>query len=248
MFFFSLKKNFIFFTQLYFTDLMSGWGIKNIEILKWHYRAEGMLSGGPETVTCFRTNPPWPWGEHMPCENVWKGEVGARERRGSAGWVGESQGVQVCPACPAALWGAVSLFSSVWWEWESYISAQEGSSIYSQKFKVRLFPSSGYWEKMEIWKAKSAQVPRNWHCEVPVFLNIGKTCEYSLLIEQRNNSLKGHSRLWCTREMASGYFVFAVYSLTHSGHFSIWVAVYLCIYVCVCVGHRIWGHIKIFHM
>ena len=120
--------------------------------------------------------------------------------------------------------GAVSLFSSVWWEWESYISAQEGSSIYSQKFKVRLFLFSGYWEKMEIWKAKSAQVPRNWHCEVPVFLNIGKTCEYSLLIEQRNNSLKGHSRLWCMREMASGYFVSAVYSLMHSGHFSIWVA------------------------
>ena len=215
-FFFTEKFFFNFFTQLYFTDLMSGWGIKNIEILTWHYRAEGVLSGGLETVTCFRTERCWAWGKHLPFENVWRGEVGAREGRGSAGWVSKSQEVQVSPVSPATLWGICVMGVG------SYLSAQEGSSIYSQKFKVRLFLFSGYWGKCKSEKLRA-----------PKYLGIatGK-CLYSfilvkpvssLLIERRNHSLEGHSRLWCMRDMASGYFVFAVYSLMHLGHFNKWV-------------------------
>lgn len=176
-----------------------------------------MLSGGLETVTCFRTDPV-ERGESTCPSRMYGGEGWAPGRGGgSAGWVSQSQGVQVSPVRPATFWGSCVMGVG------SYLSAQEGSSIYSQKFKVRLFLFSGYWGKMQIWKAKSTQVPRNWHCEVPVFLNIGKTCEYSLLIEQRNHSLEGHSRLWCMRDKASGYSVFAVYSLMHLGHFNKWV-------------------------
>lgn len=41
-----------------------------------------MLSGGPEAVTCFRTNPP-EHGKHMPCEDVHASGEGAEG--GSAG-------------------------------------------------------------------------------------------------------------------------------------------------------------------
>lgn len=53
----------------------------------------------------------------------------------------------------------MSLFRSVCWEWEPYISVQEGSSIYSHKFKVRLFLFPGYWEKMKSEKLRAPKYP-----------------------------------------------------------------------------------------